>query len=111
MAADEDDDDGGFVAVKCAWSRLGCTPVLRERVDDVLRRVHYIAVRGSHVANSIVADAMSCSDLDSVCKVVFQQTWWYAVYAACGDASWACKDADPRIRQTAQCDVRDISCR
>ena len=47
MAADEDDNDGGFVAVKCAWSRLGCAPALRERVDDVLKRVHYVAVRGN----------------------------------------------------------------
>ena len=102
MAADKDDDDGGFVAVKCAWSRLGCAPALREWVDDVLSRVHYIAVRGSHVANAIVADAMNSSDLDAVCKVVFQQTWWYAVYAACGEAGKAGKvDADPRIRPTA----------
>ena len=73
MAADEDDNDGGFVAVKCARSRLGCVPALRTEVDDVLRRMHYIAVRDRRVANSIAADAVHSSDLGAVCNFVFQQ--------------------------------------
>jgi hypothetical protein len=72
------------------------------RVDDALRRVHYVAVRGSHVANSIAADAMRSSDLDSVCKVVFQQAWWYGVYAACGEPGRAGRaSADARVRPIA----------
>ena len=65
MAADEDENDGGFVAIQCAWSRLGCAPALRKEVDDVLRRMHSIvadamgpqgrrAIRSSHQADQAV---------------------------------------------------------
>ena len=45
--------------VKCALSSLGCSPVLRGAIDDLAVRIHAVAVRGTHLANHIIAQSAS----------------------------------------------------
>ena len=41
--------------VKCSLSGLGCSSVLRGAIDDLAVRIQLVAVRGTHLANHILA--------------------------------------------------------
>jgi hypothetical protein len=42
--------------IKCSLSGLGCSRVLRGAIDDLAVRIHLVAVRGTHLANHIIAE-------------------------------------------------------
>ena len=71
--------------VKCALSSLGCSPVLRGAIDDLAVRIHAVAVRGTHLANHLIAHSASrtaSSDPLPDLPDVFNPTWWQHCFKA-----------------------------
>ena len=70
--------------VKCSLGRLGCHPALREKIESVARRVHLLALRGTHLATELLYRAArsggALPDVDS-------HTWWYRVLVASGTSN------------------------
>ena len=70
---------------KCALSSLGCSPVLRGAIDDLAVRIYAVAVRGTHLANHIIAHSVSrTSSSDPLPDLpdVFNHTWWQQCFKA-----------------------------
>ena len=67
--------------VKCSLGRLGCTPALREKIESVVRRVHILALRGTHLATELLYRAVRTG---GTLPAVDSQTWWYRVIIASG---------------------------
>ena len=61
--------------VKCSLGRLGCTPALREKIESVVRRVHFLAIRGTHLATELLYRAVRTG---ATLPAVDSQTWAYA---------------------------------
>ena len=74
----------GHYTVKCSLGRLGCHPALREKIESVARRVHLLALRGTHLATELLYRAARSGgplpDVDS-------HTWWYRVLVASGTSN------------------------
>ena len=74
----------GHYAVKCSLGRLGCHPALREKIESVARRVHLLALRGTHLATELLYRAARSGgplpDVDS-------HTWWYRFLVASGTSN------------------------
>ena len=71
--------------VKCALSSLGCSRVLRSAIDALAVRVHEVAVRGTHLANHVVASSVrtaSSSDPLPEMPNVFEPKWWQQCFKA-----------------------------
>ena len=71
--------------VKCALSSLGCSRVLRGAIDDLAVRIHVVAVRGTHLANHIIAQLVSrtaSSDLLPDLPDIFNHSWWQQCFKA-----------------------------
>ena len=70
--------------VKCSLGRLGCHPALCEKIESVARRVHLLALRGTHLATELLYRAArsggALPDVDS-------HTWWYRVLVASGTSN------------------------
>jgi len=103
---DDTTSDDGLVTVKCAWSRLGSSNALRDAVSDVIYRMHFIAVRGSYIANSILSEVMrnNLTDLPDVISTTF----WCQIYKSSGQPTdfniASCKrreNWDSRVTQTS----------
>ena len=66
-------------SVKCALSSLGCARNLREAIDELATRVHRITVRGTHLANSIIAEIASAKPSGEALENIpdiFKASWW-----------------------------------
>ena len=70
--------------VKCSLGRLGCTPALREKIESVVRRVHFLAIRGTHLATELLYRAVRTG---ATLPAVDSQTWWYRVIIASSGTS------------------------
>lgn len=71
--------------VKCTLSSLGCSLVLRGAIDDLVVRIHAVAVRGTHLANHIIAQIVSrtaSSDPLPDLPDVFNHSWWQQCFKA-----------------------------
>ena len=71
--------------VKCSLSSLGCSLVLRGAIDDLAVRIHVVAVRGTHLANHIIAQIVSrtaSSDVLPDLPDVFNHSWWQQCFKA-----------------------------
>jgi len=69
------------VTVKCSLSRLRCHPDLLFEIEDAVRRLHDVAIRGSLVATQTLLDAL---DRGEAVPAVHDQQWWYRCFTACG---------------------------
>ena len=72
-------------SVKCALSSLGCSSELRGAIDDLASRIQIVAVRGTHLANHIVARVVqgtSSSEPLPPLPDVFNKSWWQQCFKA-----------------------------
>ena len=69
------------VTVKCSLARLQCHPDLLFEIEDAVRRLHDVAIRGSLVATQTVLDALNGGE---EVPAVHDQQWWYRCFTACG---------------------------
>ncbi|WP_353213449.1 hypothetical protein [Rhodovarius sp.] len=72
-------------AVKCAFSSLGCSAALRQAVDDLAVRMQLVAVRGTHLANHLLAGVLNASPGPGPLAAipdVFDCSWWQQCFKA-----------------------------
>jgi hypothetical protein len=71
--------------VKCSLSGLGCSRVLRGAIDDLAVRIHLVAVRGTHLANHIIAEEVcigaTSGPLPNLPDVL-EPKWWQQCFKA-----------------------------
>jgi hypothetical protein len=67
--------------VKCSLAGLRCSPDLKFEIEDAVRRVHSIAVKGSLVATQVLLSALEAGE---ALPDVGSQTWWYRCFCSCG---------------------------
>ena len=85
---------------------MGCSRALRDAVTDVVHRMHFITVRGSYIANAILADVVRNNLVDL--PDVTSTTFWCQIFKSAGQPTvpdavagrQRCK-WDERITQTA----------
>jgi len=78
-------DPSANSCIKCSLSGLGCSRVLRGAIDDLAVRIHLVAVRGTHLANHIIAEKVSAhatsEPLPSLPDVL-EPKWWQQCFKA-----------------------------
>ena len=71
--------------VKCSLSGLGCSRVLRGAIDDLAVRIQLVAVRGTHLANHILAREVRASvttDALPTLSDFLEPRWWQQCFKA-----------------------------
>ena len=71
--------------VKCTLSSLGCSRDLRGAIDDLAVQIQLVAVRGTHLANHILARKLSeCATSDPLPDLpdVLELKWWQHCFKA-----------------------------
>ena len=71
----------GTTTVKCSLAGLRCSSDLRYEIEEAVRKVHSIAVKGSLVATQVVLSAL---ERGHPVPNVGDQTWWYRCFSCCG---------------------------
>ena len=71
--------------VKCSLSGIGCSGVLRGAIDDLAVRMQFVAVRGTHLANHILAQEVRASvttDPLPTLSDFLEPRWWQQCFKA-----------------------------
>ena len=70
-----------MTTIKCLLAGLKCYQELRYEIDDCVKRLHSIAIKGSLVATQVLL--VTLENGESV-PVIGNQTWWNRCFTSCG---------------------------